>query len=109
MLVYIASLAVIALIVGGFLAFLDRRDRRERAERAELLQRIQAPHAAVAEHYHRADPPVETESGLPMTDAEVAEVESGRMPDVDAEREQWIARVEAIENGRAQLLDGVLP
>jgi hypothetical protein len=43
------SIALLAVIV-SFAWLLDRRDARERAERAELLQRIQAPHAAVAEH-----------------------------------------------------------
>lgn len=108
MLVYIASLVLIAVIVGGFLVAQDRRDARERTERAGLLQRIQAPHAAVAEHHHRADPPVQTDSGLPMSDAEVAELEGGQVPDVDVETKKWIAQIEAIENGAAQIQDGVL-
>jgi hypothetical protein len=108
MLVYIASLFLIAAIVAAFLLASDRRDRRERAERAELLQRIQAPHAAVAEHHYRADPPVDPGSGLPMTDTEIAELEGNRVPDVGEETRKWIAQVEAIENGTAQLEDGVL-
>jgi hypothetical protein len=52
------SIALLA-VIGAFAWLLDRRDARAQAERAELLQRIQAPHAAVAEHYHRADPPTE--------------------------------------------------
>jgi HD superfamily phosphodiesterase len=107
MLVYIASLILIAAIVAAFLVASDRRDRRERAERAELLQRIQAPHAAVAEHHHAVDPPVDPGSGLPMTDAEVAELQGNRV-DVPEELRKWIAQVEAIENGTAQLEDGVL-
>jgi hypothetical protein len=108
MLVYIASLILIAAIVAAFLLASDRRDRRERVERAELLQRIQAPHAAVAEHHYRADPPVDPGSGLPMTDTEIAELEGNRVPDVGEETRKWIAQVEAIENGTAQLEDGVL-
>jgi hypothetical protein len=100
------SIALLAVIV-SFAWLLDRRDARERAERAELLQRIQAPHAAVAEHHYRADPP-ETGSSLPMSDAEIADQERNGVPDTDAERQRWIAQVEAIENGTAQLLDGVL-
>jgi hypothetical protein len=108
MLVYIASLILIAAIVAAFLIASDRRDRRERAERAELLQRIQAPHAAVAEHHHAVDPPVDPGSGLPMTDAEIAELQRARVPDVDEETRKWIEQVEAIENGTAQIEDGVL-
>lgn len=105
-----------ALIAQTVLMFwlLDRQGKRaaaeraqDRSERAELLQRIQAPHAAVAEHYHRADPP-EAGSSLPMTDAEIADQERGQVPDVDVERARIIAQMEAIENGTAQLLDGVL-
>jgi hypothetical protein len=108
MLVYIASLTLIATIVAAFLTASDRRDRRERAERADLLQRIQAPHAAVSEHHHRAEPPIDPGSGLPMSDTQIAELERNRVPDVDEETRKWIAQVEAIENGTAQLEDGVL-
>jgi hypothetical protein len=108
MLVYIASLILIATIVAAFLTASDRRDRRERAERADLLQRIQAPHAAVSEHHHRAEPPIDPGSGLPMSDTQIAELEGNRVPDVDEETRKWIAQVEAIENGTAQLEDGVL-
>jgi hypothetical protein len=108
MLVYIASLILIATIVAAFLTASDRRDRRECAERAELLQRIQAPHAAVSEHHHRAEAPVDPGSGLPMSDTQIAELEGNRVPNVDEETRKWIAQVEAIENGTAQLEDGVL-
>lgn len=108
LIINVVSLAAVGLIVAGFLVALDRRDAREREERAGLLQRIQAPHAAVAEHHYRAEQPVEPGSGLPMSDAEVAKIEGGRVPDVDAETKKWIAQVEAIENGSSQLLDGVI-
>jgi hypothetical protein len=106
MLVYIASLALIALIVAGFLIASDRRDRRERLERADLLQRIQAPQAASISII-TAPTPGEPGSGLPMTDTEIAQMQGG-IPDADAERENVIAHVEAIENGSAQLEDGVI-
>jgi hypothetical protein len=107
MLVYIASLLLIALIVAGFLIAQDRRDRRERAERADLLQRIQAPQAAIHQHHHRTDAPAEPGSGLPMTDTEIAEMQGG-VPDVDDETRKLIAHIEAMENGSAQLEDGVI-
>jgi hypothetical protein len=103
----VVGVALVATIA-AFAWLLDRRDQRGRAERAELLQRIQAPHAAVAEHHYRADPPVDPGSGLPMTDTEIAELEGNRVPDVGEETRKWIAQVEAIENGTAQLEDGVL-
>lgn len=108
MLVYIASLVLIAAIVAAFLVAADRRDRRERVERAVLLQRIQAPHAAVHEHHYRAQEPVESGSGLPMTDGEMAGLEGG-IPDPDVARQKAIAWLEAMEDGTAQLEDGVLP
>jgi hypothetical protein len=104
---YIGSLVLIASIVTAFLVASDRRDRRERVERAELLQRIQAPHAAVAEHHHRATVPVDPGSGLPMTDGEMAGMEGG-IPDPDVERQRMIAWMEAVENGTVQLEDGVI-
>jgi hypothetical protein len=107
MLVYIASLLLIALVVAGFLVAQDRRDRRERLERADLLQRIQAPQAAIHQHHHRADAPAEPGWGLPMTDTEIAQMQGG-IPDQDAERENVIAWMESIENGSAQLEDGVI-
>jgi hypothetical protein len=103
----VVGVALVATIA-AFAWLLDRRDQRERAERAELLQRIQAPHAAVAEHHYRADPPTDPGSGLPMTDTEIAELQGARTPNVPEELQKWIAHVEAIENGTAQLEDGVL-
>jgi hypothetical protein len=103
----VVGVALVATIA-AFAWLLDRRDRRERVERAELLQRIQAPHAAVAEHHHAVDPPVDPGSGLPMTDTEIAELQRARPADVDEETRKWIAQVEAIENGTAQLEDGVI-
>jgi len=107
MTVYIASLIVIGFVCVAFLFAQDRRDRRERSERAELLQRIQAPHAAIAEHHHRVDPPAEPGTGLPMTDAEMVELEGGP-PNVEQDRQQLIAWMEAIENGTVQPEDGVI-
>jgi hypothetical protein len=43
-----------------------------------------------------------------MSDAEIADQERNGVPDADAERQRLIAQMEAIENGTAQLLDGVL-
>jgi len=76
----------------------DRRDQRERSERAELLQRIQAPQAAVTAHHVQHVGPVEHSDGLPMSDEQIAEQQ---------EREQVISFLEAAENGRLNLLDGV--
>jgi hypothetical protein len=43
-----------------------------------------------------------------MTDTEIAELQGARTPNVPEELQKWIAHVEAIENGTAQLEDGVL-
>lgn len=101
---------LLGLTIVGFLVLLDRRDRRDRDERAELMQRIQAPHAAVAEHHARVDPePVQYVNPLPMSDAEIAEAQGGPPASSESEKEALIAWMERMENGSDQIQDGVLP
>jgi hypothetical protein len=110
LIVYIASLILIALVVTGFLVVLDRRDARAQSERAGLLQRIQAPQAAIAAHHQAVTPvPVEAGSGMPMSDAEIAEAASGQpIATQEQQKERLIAWMEAVENGAVQIEDGVI-
>lgn len=109
----------LALLIGlfavilAFLVLLDRRDTRAARERAAdreelqtLLQRIQAPHAAVHEHHATVAPAEPQGSTLPMTDEEVADLQNRQVP---SELAAIIAKMEAVENGSAQIVDGLLP
>jgi hypothetical protein len=105
-----ALIGALVLVNAGWLVVLDRRDTRDRAERQMLLQRIQAPQAAVHEHHHAAVPPAPAAgSGLPMSDEEVADLQNRLVPDGGSELARIIAQMEAVENGSAQIEDGVLP
>jgi hypothetical protein len=105
----IALTAALILTLTGFLWLLDRRDKRDRTERASWLQRIQNPQAAVHEHHAQVTPPAPAASPLPMTDEEIAEMQANRIPDGQSELAQIIARMEAAENGTAQIEDGLIP
>jgi hypothetical protein len=98
-------IAALILTLAGFLVLLDRRDTRDRAERQMLLQRIQNPQAAVHEHHQAVTPPDPPASPLPMSDEEMAEMMDGRIP---SDLAAAIAKIEAVENGSAQLEDGML-
>jgi hypothetical protein len=98
-------IAALILTLAGFLVLLDRRDTRDRAERQMLLQRIQNPQAAVHEHHQAVTPPDPPASPLPMSDEEMAEMMDGRIP---SDLAAAIAKIEAVENGSAQLEDGLL-
>lgn len=98
--------AALILTLAGFLILLDRRDTRDREERAVLLQRIQAPQAAVYEHHAAITPPEEPMSPLPMSDHEMAAMQSAEN---GSELAAIIARMEAVENGHLQPEDGILP
>jgi hypothetical protein len=92
-----ALIVALVAINAGYLIHLDRRDKRERDERADLLQRIQAPHVAVAEHHAETAvtvPPVEVP--FPMSDEEIA---------AQQDKDELISWMEAVENGRASLLE----
>jgi hypothetical protein len=105
-----ALISALVLVNAGWLVVLDRRDTRDRAERQMLLQRIQAPQAAVHEHHHAAAPPAPAAgSGLPMSDEQVADLQNRLVPDGGSELARIIAQMEAVENGSAQIEDGVLP
>lgn len=97
--------AALILTLAGFLVILDRRDSRDRTERAAWLQRIQNPQAAVHEHHRAVTPPEPPASTLPMSDEEMAEMMNGRIP---SDLAAVIAQMEAVENGSAQLEDGLL-
>jgi hypothetical protein len=101
-------IAALILTLAGFLVLLDRRDSRDRIERAKWLQRIQNPQAAVHEHHQAVTPPDPATSPLPMSDHEIASMEGGQVPDSQTELQRIIARMEAVENGTAQLEDGLL-
>lgn len=99
LIVALVAINIAYLIVG------DRKDKRvhddrerERAERADLLQRIQAPQAAVIAHHQATVPAAADGDGMPMSDEEIAEMQ---------QRAEAISRIEAVENGRLALLDGV--
>lgn len=99
-------IVALLLTVAGHLWLSDRRDKRDRAERASWLQRIQAPHAAVYEHHASVTTPEPPVSPLPMSDEEMAEMQApGSYESVEA----IIARMEAAENGTAQIQDGLIP
>lgn len=110
----IASLATNIIMVVAFVWLLNQHGKRAAAsevlahgERATLMQRVQAPHAAVAEHHVRATEPVPPAgSGLPMSDEEMAEAQQIRTSDEEAAK--WIAAVEAMENGHMPPVDGLL-
>lgn len=101
--------AALIVVIAGFLWLLDRKDSRDREERAVLLQRIQAPQAAIHEHHAAIVSPEPVGSALPMSDEEIAEMQARHAPDGASELAAIIARMEAVENGSAQLEDGVLP
>jgi hypothetical protein len=107
--VLIALLIALVAVNIAYLVLLDRRDARDRVERATLHQRLQAPHAAVAEHHAQVVPPVPAGSPLPMSDEEMAEMMNGQIPDSQSELARVIARMEAEANGFEQIQDGVLP
>lgn len=113
----LALLIGLFAVIFAFLVLLDRRDERAVRERAAdreelqvLLQRIQAPHAAVHEHHGAVTAPEPVQaSSLPMSDEEVADLQNRHAPDGASELARIIAQMEAVENGSAQLEDGVLP
>jgi hypothetical protein len=77
----------------------------QRTRAQMLLQRIQNPQAAVHEHHQAVTPPEPPASPLPMSDEEMAEMMDGRIP---SDLAAAIAKIEAVENGSAQLEDGLL-
>jgi hypothetical protein len=103
--VLIALLAALVAVNIAYLLLIDRRDSRDRTERAAWLQRIQNPQAAVHEHHRAVTPPDPPASPLPMSDEEMAEMMDGRIP---SDLAAAIAKIEAVENGSAQLEDGLL-